>query len=113
METFHKVSSTRVRIGNKSKGIELSCLAFADDLAIFAHSEEEARKQIEDLKEIAEKTCLQISFAKKQIMPNLFKYLKTWLETTYGEVKYIPKRLRQRIFKDKETQISKGLYRCV
>ena len=50
MKTFHKVNSTRVRIGNKSKGVELSCLAFTDDLAIFTHLEEEARKQVEDLK---------------------------------------------------------------
>ena len=85
MKTFHKVNSTRVRIGNKSKSIELSCLAFADDFAIFAHSEEERKKQVKDIKE---KTGLQISFAKSEITTTLFRFPKTCLDTTHGEIKY-------------------------
>lgn len=38
------------RIGRKSKSVELSCLAFAGDLAIVDHSDLKARKQVEDLK---------------------------------------------------------------
>lgn len=53
-----KVNPTRV--GNKSKGVELSCLVFANDFVILAYSEEKARKQVENLREVAEKISFQI-----------------------------------------------------
>ena len=38
-----------------------------------ANSEEEARKHVEDLKETEEKSGLQISFAKTEIMTDVYK----------------------------------------
>ena len=50
--------------------------------------EEEARKQVKDLKKIAEKTGLQTSFDETEIITTLFKFLKTCLDNTYGEIRY-------------------------
>ena len=50
--------------------IKVDCLAFADDLAILARDTATAQKQIEILKEIAEKVGLQISFEKTEYMSN-------------------------------------------
>ena len=44
--------------------IEIDCLAFADDLAILTRDICTAQKQIEILKEVAEKVGLQKSFVK-------------------------------------------------
>ena len=47
--------------------MKVSCMAFADDLALLTETEAEARSQINTLKEIAEKTGLQISYEQTEL----------------------------------------------
>ena len=66
----------------------MSCLAFAEDLALLAETEEEAISQINTPKEIAEKAGLQISYEKNRIYVNREKLLqKKIIETKYGKIK--------------------------
>lgn len=53
----------KIKIG-RNKDLEIDCLAFADDLAILSNNIDDAIKQINNLKEAAERTGLQISFEK-------------------------------------------------
>ena len=80
----HGVES--IQIGGKRRGaIETNCFAFADDLACFAYTEEDTIKQIELLKETAEKTGLQISFEKTKILTNVKNPPKK-IKTKYGKI---------------------------
>lgn len=93
-----------VRLGCKSKNLSVDCLAFADDLAIFADSLDTAVKQINQLQSQAEKAGLQISFEKTEFITNIkpaprqlevnqgiikrvdkFKYLGEWIEPNMSE----------------------------
>lgn len=68
--------------------IKVDCLAFADDLAILARDTTTALKQIEILKEVAEKVGLQISFEKTEYMSNVKSAPKS-LNTKYGKIKRV------------------------
>lgn len=68
--------------------VKVDCLAFADDLAILTRDTATAQKQIEILKEIAEKVGLQISFEKTEYMANL-KHAPKFLNTKYGKIKRV------------------------
>ncbi|XP_025830255.1 uncharacterized protein LOC112905593 [Agrilus planipennis] len=80
----------KVKIGRKKDGLEFDCLAFADDLAILAVSYEDAVKQINILKETAERAGLLISFEKTEYMTNVEQGPK-FLETIYGKIKKVAK----------------------
>ena len=78
-----------IRLGYQKTGIKIDCLAFADDIVFFAKNLEIATKQIEVLKETAEKTGLQISFEKTQYM-NIDARDPTWkMKTKYGNIKRV------------------------
>ena len=68
--------------------IKIDCLAFADDLAILARDIPTAQKQIEILKEIAEKVGLQVSFEKTEYMTCL-KTAPKYMNTKYGKIKRV------------------------
>ena len=68
--------------------IKVDCLAFADDLAILARDVDTAQKQIEILKETAEKVGLQISFEKTEYMTCL-KTAPKYMNTKYGRIKRV------------------------
>lgn len=68
--------------------IKIDCLAFADDLAILTHDIAAAQKQIELLKEIAEKVGLQISFEKTKYM-TCDKSGTPFLKTKYGKIQRV------------------------
>lgn len=89
MKTFWKENDSGAIIGTKNQHVKVECLAFADDLALFAETEQEAINQIDQLKEIAEKTGLQISFPKTEMMTSDKKYSKKSVETKYGKVKFV------------------------
>ena len=55
----------------KTDNFETDCLAFADDQAIFVKDAMNAVKIINILKEVAEKTGIEISLKKTMIMANL------------------------------------------
>ncbi|KAI5720012.1 hypothetical protein M8J77_000651 [Diaphorina citri] len=79
-----------VRIGVKKDNLDIDCLAFADDLAIFADDITSAIKQIEILKEIAEKTGLQISFEKTEFITTIKRAPKQ-MKTKYGVINKVEK----------------------
>ena len=58
MKTFWQGNDSGAIIGSKNKNVNPKCLAFADDLALLDETEQEAIKQINELKEIAEKAGL-------------------------------------------------------
>lgn len=68
--------------------IEIDCLAFADDLAILTRDIHTAQKQIEILKEVAERVRLQISFDKTKYM-TCIKQAPKVLKTKYGNIKRV------------------------
>lgn len=68
--------------------IEIDCLAFADDLAILTRDIHTAQKQIEILKEVAERVRLQISFDKTEYMTCIKEAPKV-LKTKYGNIKRV------------------------
>lgn len=74
-----------VMLGKQRDNINVTCLAFADDLAILSEDEKTAIRQIEVLKECAGKVGLQISFVKTEFMAT--KHTKTQnLITKYGTI---------------------------
>lgn len=73
-----------IHLGRTKDNVEVSCLAFADDLAILADNEEIATKQIEILKECADKVGLQISFQKTEFFCTKFNIHS--LNTKYGKI---------------------------
>lgn len=74
-----------VMLGKRQDNINVTCLAFADDLAILSGDEQTAIHQIEVLKECAEKVGLQISFSKTEFMTT--KHIKIQkLVTKYGTI---------------------------
>lgn len=73
-----------VRLGTQKKGIEVACLAFADDLAILTEEEEKAIRQIETLAECARKVGLQISYEKTEFMCTKMSIKN--LNTKYGKI---------------------------
>lgn len=79
----------KVKIG-RSKDLEIDCLAFADDLAILSDNLDDAIKQINNLKEIAEKSGLQISFEKTEYITSV-NTAPTYMETKYGKIKKVLK----------------------
>lgn len=87
MRTFWEDNDSSAKIGTKHQNLRIKCLAFADDLALFAESEQEAINQIDQLKETAEKTGLQISFVKTEMMTSDSTYSKTTIKTKYGKIK--------------------------
>lgn len=80
----------KIRLGYKKDELEIDCLAFADDLAILAESLEDAIEQINILKEIAEKSGLQISFEKTEYITNVNDAPKT-MKTKYGKINRVTK----------------------
>lgn len=89
MRTLWENNNSGANLGTKNQRVQIKCLAFADDLALFAESEEEAIEQINQLKEIAEKTGLQISFPKTEIMTSDKTYSRRSVQTKYGKVKVV------------------------
>ncbi|KAI5714466.1 hypothetical protein M8J77_000221 [Diaphorina citri] len=80
----------KIRLGRKRDNLEVDCLAFADDLAILAENLEDATKQINILKETAEKARLQISFEKTEYLTNV-REAPNHMHTKYGQIKKVPK----------------------
>lgn len=80
----------KIKIGRKKDNLEIDCLAFADDLAILAENAEDARRQINGLKEIAEMAGLQISYEKTEYMTNR-KDAQRHITTKYGKIKRVNK----------------------
>lgn len=60
-----------VRLGCKRQNLDVDCLAFADDLAIFSDSLNTAVEQVFQLKIQAAKAGLQISFEKTKFLTNI------------------------------------------
>lgn len=79
-----------IRLGSKNLGVEVICLAFADDLAILAKNVETAQQQVEILKESAAKVGLQISFDKTQYISNQ-KIAPKSIVTKYGKINRVHK----------------------
>lgn len=65
----------------------ISCLAFADDLAILATNEQQAISQIETLKKCSEKFGLQISFSKTKVICNHCDLQN--LDTKFGTIEKV------------------------
>jgi len=80
----------KVKIGRKKDNLEIDCLAFADDLAILAENMEDAKRQLNILKETAEKAGLQISYEKTEYMTNR-KDASKHITTKYGKIKGVNK----------------------
>lgn len=99
------------RIGLKKENLNLTCLAFADDIALFAKNIEEATDQLGKLQEIAGKTGLKIAFNKTEFITNIkespnsikignqqikrvpkFKYLGEWITPNNSEAVAIESR---------------------
>lgn len=59
-----------IRLGCKKKNLKVNYIAFADGMALFAETMEEAQEQILELKKQAAKIGLHISFKKTKIMTN-------------------------------------------
>ncbi|XP_068085157.1 uncharacterized protein [Anabrus simplex] len=57
---WDKTSSGGIRLGSVNKGIEMKCLAFADDMALLAETWEEAKEQSNELLKQAEKIGLNL-----------------------------------------------------
>lgn len=100
-----------IRLGCKRKNLKVNCIAFADDMALFAETMEEAQEQILELKKQAAKIGLHISFEKTKILTNIkhsrkylkveeqkieivkeFKYLGEWITWNAGESKAMESR---------------------
>lgn len=77
-----------VTLGTAKKGLKIPYLAFADDIAILTENEHTAVRQIEALKECAEKVGLQISFEKTEFIGRKINTEK--LETKYGNINRVP-----------------------
>ena len=56
MRTFWEKNDSSAKIGTKNQNLTIKCLAFTDDLALFAESEEDAIHQMNQLKETARKS---------------------------------------------------------
>ena len=77
-----------IKLGRQRDNINVTCLAFADDLAILSEDEKTAILQIVILKECAEKVGLQISFTKTEFMTT--KHIRAQsLVTKYGTIKKV------------------------
>ncbi|MXP61689.1 reverse transcriptase domain-containing protein [Pantoea sp. Taur] len=87
MKDFWKENDIGATLGGKKKGLKVRCLAYADDLALLAESEQDAVRQLNCLKEIAEKTGLQVSYEKTEFMTTDSKFGKKWVETKFGKIK--------------------------
>ncbi|KAK7792046.1 hypothetical protein R5R35_001680 [Gryllus longicercus] len=74
----------KIKIGRKKDNLEIDCIAFADDLAVLAENMEDARRQINILKETAEKAGLQISYEKTEYLTNR-KDAPRQITTKYGK----------------------------
>lgn len=74
-----------IKIGRK---VQITCLAFADDLAILAETEYQAVTLVETLVEFAEKVGLQISFEKTVFFCTQLE--TTVLNTKYGIIRRVP-----------------------
>ncbi|KAL1447407.1 hypothetical protein WDU94_005673, partial [Cyamophila willieti] len=100
-----------LRVGYKKENLKLTCLAFADDIALFAKDIEEATDQLFKLQSIAAKTGLKIAFNKTEFITNLkespnfikidsqkikqvkkFKYLGEWITPNISETVAIESR---------------------
>lgn len=100
-----------IRLGCKKTNLKINSIAFADDMALFAETMEEAREQILELKKQAAKIGLKISFEKTKIMTNNnypnkylkiqeqkieivkeFKYLGEWISWNADESKAMESR---------------------
>lgn len=79
-----------VRLGHTNKKLVVDCLAFADDLAIFADTVDTAKKQINQLQAQATKAGLHISFEKTQFITNI-KEAPRQLEVNGGRIKHVEK----------------------
>ena len=77
-----------IQLGFSKNNLYIPYLAFADDLAILAEDERTAVKQIETLKECAEKGGLQISFEKTKFICSKIEI--TSLKTKYGKISRVP-----------------------
>lgn len=55
IKTFWKVNESTSKIEAKARNVSVTCLAFADDLALMANSGRETISQIEDLKSLLRK----------------------------------------------------------
>lgn len=79
-----------IRLGTKKKGIEIHCLAFADDFAILSENLTNAGIQINLLEEVANKAGLRISVEKTKFMTNI-KNAPESLATDIGQIKRVNK----------------------
>ena len=87
MKTFWEKNNTGIKIGTKNQNVKIKCLAFADDLALFADSEQETIEQINQLEKTAKKAGLQINFSKTEIMINNNKINKKLIKVENGKIK--------------------------
>jgi Reverse transcriptase (RNA-dependent DNA polymerase). len=87
MKTLWTKNNSGAVIGTKNKNVKIKCLAFADDLALLAETEQEAIAQIDELKEIAERVGLQISFTKTEMMSTNKDFRRRTVKTKYGRIK--------------------------
>ncbi|XP_047354997.1 uncharacterized protein LOC124951175 [Vespa velutina] len=81
-------NNSPVTLGRKNKGIEISCLAFADNFAIVSDNLKSATTQINLLKKIANKACLKISVEKNKFITNI-KNGQKFVTTESGKSKEI------------------------
>ncbi|KAI5708451.1 hypothetical protein M8J77_022846 [Diaphorina citri] len=100
-----------IRMGYKKENLNLTCLAFADDIALFAKDFEEAEDQLTKLLDIAARTGLKIAFNKTEFITNIkdspnyikignekirqvskFKYLGEWITPNNSESEAIESR---------------------
>uniref|UniRef100_A0A8D8RIQ9 Craniofacial development protein 2 n=2 Tax=Cacopsylla melanoneura TaxID=428564 RepID=A0A8D8RIQ9_9HEMI len=84
-----KTGIKNIKIGRR-KDLEIDCLAFADDLAILSENINDAIEQINNLKEVAEKAGLQISFEKTEYIADVIQAPKQ-MKTKYGKINRVPK----------------------
>jgi endonuclease/exonuclease/phosphatase family metal-dependent hydrolase len=77
-----------ILLGFPKNNLYIPYLAFADDLAILAEDEETAIKQLEILKECAEKVGLHISFEKTEFLCSKTEIAN--LKTKYGKINRVP-----------------------
>ncbi|KAL1451182.1 hypothetical protein WDU94_003467 [Cyamophila willieti] len=84
-----KVGIKNIKIGRR-KDLEIDCLAFADDLAILSEDINDAIKQINNLKEVAEKAGLEISFEKTEYITDVDQAPKQ-MKTKYGKINRVPR----------------------
>ncbi|KAK7794649.1 hypothetical protein R5R35_004441 [Gryllus longicercus] len=74
-----------ITLGIPKNNLCVPYLAFADDIAILSENQETAIKQLETLKECAERVGLQISFEKTQVL----SHKGDNMHTRYGTVKKV------------------------